>query len=77
MDNFKFKYGRVYYKLRQVLQSAMDLLQIATGITKCDDCYKLQQYNSAMSNFLVTLFLHLLLQRSAEIVLNVPRFLKQ
>ena len=33
-----------YYKLRQVLQSAMDLLQIATGITKCDDYYKLQQY---------------------------------
>ena len=24
-----------YYKLRQVLQSAMDLLQIATGITNC------------------------------------------
>ena len=22
----------------------MDLLQIATGITKCDDCYKLRQY---------------------------------
>ena len=36
----------VYYKLRQVLQSAMDLLQIATGITKCDDYYKLRQYNS-------------------------------
>ena len=34
----------VYYKLRQVLQSAMDLLQIATGITKCDDYYKLRQY---------------------------------
>ena len=29
----------------QVLQSAMDLLQIATGITKCDDYYKLRQYN--------------------------------
>ena len=34
-----------YYKLRQVLQSAMDLLQIATGITKCDDYYKLRQYS--------------------------------
>ena len=33
-----------YYKLRQVLQSAMDLLQIATGITNCDDYYKLRQY---------------------------------
>ena len=35
----------VYNKLRQVLQSAMDLLQIATGITKCDDYYKLRQDN--------------------------------
>ena len=34
-----------YYKLRQVLQSAMGLLQIATGITKCDDYYKLRQYS--------------------------------
>ena len=33
-----------YYKLRQTLQSAMNLLQIATGITKCDDYYKLRQY---------------------------------
>ena len=40
-----------YYKVRHgllqiatVLQSAMDLLQIATGITKCDDYYKLRQY---------------------------------
>ena len=28
-----------------VLQSAMDLLQIATSITKCDDYYKLRQYS--------------------------------
>ena len=38
----------VYYKLRQVLQSAMDLLQIATGITKCDDYYKLRQYRRVL-----------------------------
>ena len=38
-----------YYKLRQVLQSAMDLLQIATGITKCDDYYKLRQYTYSIS----------------------------
>ena len=38
----------VYYKLRQVFQSAMDLLQIATGIRKCDDYYKLRQYTSTM-----------------------------
>ena len=35
-----------YYKLRQLslLHSAMNLLQIATGITECDDYYKLRQY---------------------------------
>ena len=42
---FITKCDRVYYKLRQVLQSAMDLLQIAIGITKCDDYYKLRQYS--------------------------------
>ena len=41
---FIAKCETVYYKLRQVLQSAMNLLQIATGITKCDDYYKLRQY---------------------------------
>ena len=40
---FITKCDTVYYKLRQVLQSAMNLLQIATGITKCDDYYKLRQ----------------------------------
>ena len=39
----------VYYKLRQVLQSAMDLLQIATGITKCNDYYKLRQYKRRLT----------------------------
>ena len=34
---FITKCDTVYYKLRQVLRSAMDLLEIATGITKCDD----------------------------------------
>ena len=41
---FITKCDTVYYKLGQVLQSAMDLLQIATGITNCDDYYKLRQY---------------------------------
>ena len=36
---FITKCDTVYFKLRQVLQSAMDLLQIATGITKYDDYY--------------------------------------
>ena len=43
----------VYYKLRQVLQSAMDLLQIATGITKCDDYYKLRQYRRPLAKFAI------------------------
>ena len=41
---FITKCDTVYYKLRQVLQSAMNLLQIATVITKCDDYYKLRLY---------------------------------
>ena len=45
---FITKCDTVYYKLRQVLQSAMDLLQIATGITKRDDYYKLRQYKRVM-----------------------------
>ena len=36
---------QVYYKVRQVLlQSVTILLQSATGITKCDDYYKVRQY---------------------------------
>ena len=31
--------------MRQVLQSVTILLQSATGITKCDDYYKVRQYN--------------------------------
>ena len=45
---FITKCDTVYYKLRQVLQSAMDLLQIGTGITKCDDYYKLQHYTPSL-----------------------------
>ena len=35
-----------YYKLRQLFYYKVrhGLLQVATGITKCDDYYKLQQY---------------------------------
>ena len=36
--------------LKKVLQSAMALLQIATGITKCDDYYKLRQYRHTNSS---------------------------
>ena len=46
---FITKCDTVYYKLRQVLISAIDLLQISTGITKCDDYYKLRQYRSTMA----------------------------
>ena len=31
--------------MRQVLQSVTILFQSATGITKCDDYYKVRQYN--------------------------------
>ena len=44
-----------YYKLRQTLQSAMNLLQIATGITKCDDYYKLRQYKNSFFQFCLTI----------------------
>ena len=35
---------KCYYKVRQVLQSVTILLQSATGITKCEDYYKVRQY---------------------------------
>ena len=47
---FITKCDTVYYKLRQVLQSVMDLLQIATDIAKGDDYYKLGQYNPTKEN---------------------------
>ena len=39
-----------YYKLRQLFYYKVrhGLLQIATGITKCDDYYKLRQYNRSL-----------------------------
>jgi len=40
---FITKCDKCYYKVRQVLQSATVLLQSATGITKCDDYYKVRQ----------------------------------
>ena len=39
---FITKYDKCY-KVRQVLQSATVLLKSATGITKCDDYYKVRQ----------------------------------
>ena len=35
---------QVLLQVRQVLQSVTILLQSATGITKCDDYYKVRQY---------------------------------
>ena len=40
-----------YYKVRQVLQSVTILLQSATGITKCDDYYKVRQYTGVKLGF--------------------------
>ena len=41
-----------YYKLRQIFYYKVlhGLLQIATGIAKCDDYYKLGQYNPTKEN---------------------------
>ena len=40
------KCDKCYYRVRQVLQSVTILLQSATGITKCDGCYKVRQYKA-------------------------------
>ena len=44
---FITKCDKCYYKVRQVLQSVTILLQSATGITKCDDYYKVRQYRAS------------------------------
>ena len=56
MDSYYKLQQLFYYKVRHgliqiatVLQSAMDLLQIATGITKCDDYYNLRQYTWSLN----------------------------
>ena len=41
------KCDKCYYKVRQVLQSVTILLQSATGITNCDDYYKVRQYKAS------------------------------
>ena len=40
---FITKCDKCYYNVWQVLQSATILLQSVTGITKCDDYYKVRQ----------------------------------
>ena len=78
-----------YYKSRQVLQSAMDLLQIATGITKSDDYYKLRQYiwfwskNGHFSNFYFlgnicqkNVFYHILERKNAFLGYKTKKFKK-
>ena len=37
-----------YYKVRQLLQSVTILLQSATGIPKCDDCYKVRLFTRCL-----------------------------
>ena len=46
-----------YYKLRQLFYYKVrhGLLQIATGITKCDDYYKLRQYKNSFFQFCLTI----------------------
>ena len=45
---FITKCDKCYYKMRQVSQSVTVLLQSATGITKCDDYYKVRQNRHQM-----------------------------
>ena len=49
---FITKCYKCYYKVQQVLQSLTILLQSATGITKCDDYYKVRQYRVLMRHSL-------------------------
>ena len=46
-----------YYKLRQLFyyKVRQGLLQISTGITKCDDYFKLGQYPSSSKQYPPTL----------------------
>ena len=44
-----YKVWKLYYKVRQVLQSVTILLQSATGITKCDDYYKVREYSKRLT----------------------------
>ena len=37
--------------MRQILQSVTILLQSATGITKCDDYYKVRQYSVTLLTY--------------------------
>ena len=48
---------KCYYKVRQLLQSVTILLQSATGITKCDDYYKVRRYKTAHHSATMSLFL--------------------
>ena len=53
---FITKCDKCYYKVRRVLQSATVLLQSATGITKCDDYYKVRQNKVFLLNSTQQLF---------------------
>ena len=75
---FITKCNTVYSKLRQVLQSAMNLLQIATGITKCDDYYKLRQYKfiTKCDGQLLQIATAFLLQSATRFITNCDRYYK-
>ena len=72
------KCDTVYYKLRQVLQSTMNLFQIATGITKCDDYYKLRQYKfiTKYDGQLLQIATAFLLQSAKRFITNCDRYYK-
>ena len=69
---FITKWDTVYYILRQVLQSAINLLQIATGITKCDDYNKLRQYSPSLPILhLITLGKVIIITTTTIIILRI------
>ena len=61
-----------YYKLRQLFYHKLrhGLLQIATGITKCDDYYKLRQYNYYYYYYYYYYYLNLLYNNYGHLTAN-------
>ena len=69
-----------YYKLRQLFYYKVrhGLLQIATGITKCDDYYKLRQYKfiTKCDGQLLQIATAFLLQSAKRFITNYDRYYK-
>ena len=75
---FKFitNCDKCYYKVRQVLQNVTILLQSATGITKCDDYYKVRQYTVVFFSQLGFLIVSFSVTLAEETPIFVPLTLR-